>query len=263
MHRLAIAVGLLSVACVRESPPPEAPSHGYAGYVAPAYVLPAGGPWSHFVPGPALGATATPVRASAPLAPIPQAEPPGAEGCLERLRAAGVDFQQPGERRGVVTPVVIQGGLAGVDYVAGAGLPLELDCRMALTLVEVAPVLRALGVTRFRFSGAYVYRMSRVGRLSLHAHGLAIDLHAAEAGGAWHEVKTAFTKNLADGCATEAPVLNRIACELKKTGRFRELLTPDYNADHHDHFHLGIAPEPGPARDQRNVATTESPRAEL
>jgi hypothetical protein len=56
-------------------------------------------------------------------------------------------------------------------------------------------------------------------------------------------------------------VLNRLACSFKSTGLFKELLTPDYNADHHDHFHLAIEPigeppEPLPASDSRQARVT-------
>ena len=43
------------------------------------------------------------------------------------------------------------------------------DCRLALALAKVAPELRGLGISAMRFSGAYSYRMAKVGRLSLHA----------------------------------------------------------------------------------------------
>lgn len=118
------------------------------------------------------------------------------------------------------------------------------DCRLALALAEVAPDLRTLGVTRARFSGAYVYRMSRAGRLSLHAHGLALDLHEFVAFGRSFEVKRDFARGLGDACQEGAPLLNQVACRLRHRRVFKEFLTPDDNADHHDHLHLAIAPEP-------------------
>ncbi len=260
MRAWVILVGLMPLGCVKESVLPTDPLRTPVN--APGYAWP---PHVTFVDsyGPSQGAAEAtsagmmmsergpePRLWSAPGAQVPvisSEQAPGAEACLRRLTEQGVIFEQPKERRGVTTPVVVKSDLGGIEYVAGAGLPLELDCRMALTLTEAAPIARALGVTHFRFSGAYVYRMSRVGRLSLHAHGLAIDIHAAKAGGSWHEVKGGYKPGLADGCAEDAPVLNRVACEFKKTGRFRELLTPDYDADHHDHLHLGIARDDGAA----------------
>jgi hypothetical protein len=128
--------------------------------------------------------------------------------------------------------------------VATGGLPLILDCRFAVTLLHVAPVLRELGVSALHYSGAYVYRMSQKGRLSLHAHGLAIDIHEVTIDTQQLSVKRAFVKGLGDACESNLPPLNRVACQLKRTGAFRELLTPDYDANHHDHLHLAIAPAP-------------------
>ncbi len=170
--------------------------------------------------------------------------PPASAGCLNLLDQAGVHYETLSAKRGVVTPVQVDGELGGIHYVATAGLPLVMDCRFAVTLWRIAPILKELGVSEMRYSGAYVYRMSSKGRLSLHANGLAIDVHEMVVEGQKLSVKHDFARGLDDGCSTSAPALNRVACQLKRTGVFRELLTPDYNADHHDHFHLAIAPAP-------------------
>jgi hypothetical protein len=95
-----------------------------------------------------------------------------------------------------------------------------------------------------RFSGAYSYRMAKVGRLSLHAYGLALDVHEVTADGKSYVVARDFAKGLPNGCAEGAPLLNRLACRLAQLRLFQELLTPDSNADHHDHLHIAIAREP-------------------
>jgi len=92
------------------------------------------------------------------------------------------------------------------------------------------------------FSGAYSYRTSRVGKLSLHAYGLALDVHEFVVKNQRLNVREHFARGLGDACAPESPKLNQIACRLKATGLFRELLTPDYNADHADHMHIGLPP---------------------
>jgi hypothetical protein len=111
-----------------------------------------------------------------PLAPeLIATEFPGGDACLSDLRAAGVLFQPVSDKRGVATPIAIEGPIGGVRYwTIGAG-PMVSDCRLALALAKVAPELRGLGISAMRFSGAYSYRMAKVGRLSLHAYGLAID----------------------------------------------------------------------------------------
>ncbi len=276
MRSLLLVLPLAAVGCIREPVPAETPPRvgvHAEGYAWPPQVAQANGPGA-ITSGPtnspakvapatfSVAASPTPPTSPPPSSPVPAVsslQPPPGDACLSRLQQLGVSFSRLDARKGVQTPVVVSGAIGGVRYVAGAGLPLELDCRMAVTLAETAPILSALSITALRFSGAYVYRRSRVGRLSLHAYGLAVDVHAAKANGKWHEVKTSFSRGLTNGCAPTAPVLNRLACELKRTKRFKEMLTPDYNADHHDHFHWGIAPlksdsaGPAPNRGKRNL----------
>jgi len=180
-----------------------------------------------------------------PLAPeLIAAEFPGGDSCLSELRSAGVPFQVVTEKRGVATPVALDGPIGGVRYwTIGAG-PMVSDCRLALALAKVAPELRAMGISAMRFSGAYSYRMAKVGRLSLHAYGLALDVHEVTADGKSYVVAKDFKRGLPNGCAAEAPLLNRLACRFAQLRLFQELLTPDSNADHRDHLHIAIARAP-------------------
>lgn len=172
------------------------------------------------------------------------AEFPSGDQCLSQLRELGVPFQVLDGKRGVSTPIAIEGPIGGVRYwTVGAG-PMVSDCRLALALGKVSPELRGLGISAIRFSGAYSYRMARVGRLSLHAYGLALDMHEVIADGKSYVVARDFAKGLPNGCAEQAPLLNRLACRLAQLRLFQELLTPDSNADHHDHLHIAIARAP-------------------
>ncbi len=232
---------LLALGCAREALPPEAPPRplvAAAGYawppqtlsgrapseawaIAPVSAPTPQGPATDMSPPPSVARVATPVPKLPPYAP-----PPSGAACLAQMTELGLRYETVEHLRGVSTPVVVKSDVGGIHFVAGAGLPLELDCRFAVTLAQVAPILTHLGVTALRFSGAYVYRNSRVGKLSLHANGLAIDVHAMQVGGTWLEVEHDFTRGLKDGCAESSPLLNRVACELKRTGRFKELFTP-------------------------------------
>jgi hypothetical protein len=206
-------------------------------------------PWSPSDP-PAPSALPPPPLAPPPRAPTPRYNPaplppprvtvhlPGGEACLKKLALAGVAFQPLDEIRGVETPIQIQSAIGGIRYHSGFG-PMVSDCRFALALATAAPELTALGVSEMHFSGAYSYRTSKVGRLSLHAYGLALDVHEIVVAGRRLSVERDFARGI--GCGV-GPALNRVACKLRDLGLFRELLTPDYNADHNNHFHLGVAP---------------------
>lgn len=192
---------------------------------------------------PALpGAGAAPPPA--PLVPphLSSAAIPDGSACTAELDRLGVRYERMESERGVKTPVVVLGPVGGIEYRAFAKVEFVADCRLVVALAWIAPILQSEGVSAARFSGAYSYRMSRVGRLSLHAYGLAIDLHEWKVDGRWLTVRHDFARGLTDGCAASSPALDRVACRLKALGLFRELLTPDSNADHYNHFHFGILP---------------------
>jgi len=169
---------------------------------------------------------------------------PGSADCLTRVRARGVRFRTLDHELGVHTPIAVDGPIAGVRYYTGENGPLIADCRLVLALALVGGELTAYGVSDVRFSGAYVYRLSAKGRVSLHAYGLAIDMHGFTRSGVHYEVERDFHKGLGRALATDAPVANAIAARLRNSGLFHEYLTPDDNADHHDHVHVGVSPLP-------------------
>ena len=169
---------------------------------------------------------------------------PGSSECLARLAGHGVRFHALDHELGVRTPIVVEGPIAGVRYYTGGNGPLIADCRLVLALALVGGELTAYGVTDVRFSGAYVYRLSAKRRVSLHAYGLALDMHGFTRAGVHYEVQRDFRRGLGTRLETDAPVLNAIATRFHHSGLFHEYLTPDDNADHHDHVHVGVSPLP-------------------
>jgi hypothetical protein len=164
---------------------------------------------------------------------------PGGSACLTALDRLGVSYRKFDEAGRLL---VLRGELGGIHYRGLAGAPLIADCRLILALHRVAPTLARAGVTEVGYSGAYSYRLSRTGRLSLHAYGLALDVHQMVVDGRLVQVERDFRRGLTTCPCPAEPPLNRVACALRGVQVFRELLTPDYNADHHDHFHWGVAP---------------------
>jgi hypothetical protein len=165
--------------------------------------------------------------------PLPQNE-----ACLNELRAEGITFAPGKAAPGIQTPVTVSGKLAGLTFWANDKRPLLMDCRLALALARLEPTFTRFRVSGARFSGAYVRKTTRSGRLSHHAYGLAIDIHALIIDGEEIEIRSGFRKGV--GCGGRSSALNQLACELRKSGYFEEFLTPDYNADHADHLHLSV-----------------------
>ncbi len=190
------------------------------------------------------GAEAPPASgAFAPVASTASSPIPGGSTCLRALESRGVRVRPSAPVLGIATPVVLDGTLDGIRFYAPDRRPFVADCRLVLALTEITPEWRALGINAVRFSGTYVYKLTAPGRMSMHAYGLAIDVHAFVAGSTTFEVKREFARGAR--CNERAPLLNRALCTIRASGSFKEHLGPDDNAAHFDHFHLGLKPLPG------------------
>jgi hypothetical protein len=257
--------------CAHEAPEASYPYAAGAGWVVPAsYAWPpksvAGGSASasggkgaaRVAQTPALAGMPNKSASSAPTSifaktlgdvPRPRARNelrsvlPGSSDCLARLSEHSVHFRTVDREIGVKTPIVVDGAIEGIRFNSGSG-SLVADCRLVLALALVAPTLTSYGVSDVRFSGAYVYRLSNKGRVSLHAYGLAIDLHGFTRLGIHYEVQHDFHKGIGVTTADDAPIANGFASRLRMSGLFHEYLTPDDNADHYDHVHVGVSPLP-------------------
>jgi hypothetical protein len=184
-------------------------------------------------------------QAGGSLERTPRAAVPGGARCLAELEERGIPFERSEPVLGIATPVVLKGAIGGIAYYTFEKKPMVADCRLALSLLDIAPELRALGVERVRYSSTYVYRTSRPGRMSNHAYGLAIDIHAFTVGKTTLEVKRSFERGRGTLCTAGMGPLNLVLCRLRARGIFRELIGPDDNAAHRDHLHLGLEPLPG------------------
>ncbi|MEI9948944.1 MAG: extensin family protein [Pseudomonadota bacterium] len=259
----ALALGLAG--CAREAPEAAYPYAASAGWIVPAgYAWPPASVTLHASKGIAAREPSLPMQPlkSAPSAPssvfaktlgdVPRPRTrnelrsvlPGSADCLARLSGQGVRFHALDHQLGVRTPIIVDGPIAGVRYYTGGNGPLIADCRLVLALALVGRELVAYGVSDVRFSGAYVYRLSAKGRVSLHAYGLALDMHGFTRFGVHYEVQHDFHKGLGTKLEAETPVTNAIAARFHNSGLFHEYLTPDDNADHHDHVHVGVSPLP-------------------
>jgi hypothetical protein len=248
---LALLAALPACSAVPPLPPatPEVPR---AAWEPPEAGAELGPTHTSSTAAPALAKTVMPPVGSAPddgFAPPPATSAsssiPGGATCLSALQSRRVPFRASGPVTGIATPVILNGHLRGIRFYAADKRPFLADCRLLLALDEVAGELAALGVTEVRFSGAYVYKLTHPGRMSMHAYGLAADLHAFRIGGTLLEVKHDFSRGRGTACSSGMPALNLVACRLRGRGVFKEQLGPDDNAAHFDHFHVGLKPLPG------------------
>jgi hypothetical protein len=203
----------------------------------------------------------------APPAPVPGPAPDADETgpsktCLAGLRERGVEFTE-WPTKGVRTPIRLVGANLGPlrlvmrDRRPGGVMPV-MDCELARALLEAAPLFQMAGIRDLIFSGMYQYRTRRgSARLSEHAHGLAIDVHQfGTADGRIFDVEHDFEPGVGEWPAAdqvacvglpERPVgrlLRELACGLRVSSAFREIITADDNADHNNHFHIESFPDP-------------------
>jgi hypothetical protein len=170
--------------------------------------------------------------------------------CLEALDGLGVDYERA-RRSGIRTGVKVRGSIGGVEFRSyKKGTPLVLDCSLIYSLALSAPILLRSGIEVVRYSSAYDRRNIRgTRRPSKHSYGLAIDLHTFLSPGATYTVKEDYEQGLGEDvdCVgeplTEAgATLREIDCELNRSDLYRIVLTPDFDADHYNHFHVEALP---------------------
>jgi hypothetical protein len=196
--------------------------------------------------------------------PPPEAEGEGpSKTCLASLKARGVEFIAEAPTKGVRTPVRLQGANLGPlrlvmrERRPGGVIPV-MDCELGRALLDAAPLFQYAGIRDLIFSGMYQYRKRRgSSKLSEHAHGLAIDVHQfGTADGRIFDVEKDFESGVGDWASrdqvacvgsperAEARKLRELACALRVSSAFKEIITGDDNSDHDNHFHIEAFSDP-------------------
>jgi hypothetical protein len=161
---------------------------------------------------------------------------------------------------GVVDPVTAQVPINGMSFrYSGNANPrasLFGDCTLIKSLAEAAPYLRARDVVEVTDIGVYNYRCIGGGTppdcpngISQHAYATAIDLAGfTDSAGTFASVNDDWVIDPDDMTCTTGTepgldtFLHELICELKAAGVWNIVLTPNYNADHRNHFHVDLTP---------------------
>ncbi len=180
--------------------------------------------------------------------------------CIVALENRHIAYERVhGHARGVQTPVRLMGPLQGVrfqhadtpDWLASARREI-LDCRLVLALDDFASVVSARGFTTVLHYG--VYRgdlpLPKHGRPLHHTAALAIDVAAfVKDDGTRVEVRRDWRGHVGDptcaganaaGAREDTLALRGILCEVAREKLFHQVLTPNHNEQHKDHFHLEV-----------------------
>jgi hypothetical protein len=186
------------------------------------------------------------------------------ETCEAELDRRQVPFVVGEATDGVLAPVRLRGPLHGVDIHSDRSAKARersiydvLDCRLVLALDDFAEVVAAYHVTEMIY--AYAYRpkteygcTKRYWGLQ-HCGALAIDVHAFKhEDGTRLDVDRDFHGRLGLGtCASgvgptpETPKADELwafACGAAERALFNVVLTPNWNSEHRNHFHLELTP---------------------
>ena len=185
-----------------------------------------------------------------------------AASCRDWLDAFGIEYTVAGATPGVVDPITAKMPINGVPYkVVGGTSPrttMFADCRIIKSLVLAAPSFRERDITQVTDYGVYNYRCIGGGTppncpngISQHAYAMAIDLAGfTTSDGTYASVNDDWVidPDAEDTC--DAPsiegkdrFLHELICELKAAAIWNIVLTPNYNADHRNHFHVDLTPD--------------------
>jgi len=178
--------------------------------------------------------------------------------CFDELRRLGVAFEQvpPDEAGGVALPMRLMGPVGGVTFAPADKTATHaiLDCQLALALHAWAPDLRQRGVVRVEHYSMYRAnaRVAGDGRVSGHAHGLAIDAaRFTLEDGTLLDVLTDWEgrEHGAAPCpmrpdeAFGSRLLRSVTCEAVDQTLFQIVITPHHDRAHANHVHLECKPE--------------------
>ena len=179
--------------------------------------------------------------------------------CERELRARGVHFEKAPEQRGVLLPVRLTAPVRGVTYRTALAerarktSPYEItDCRLALALDDFAKILSAHDIVEVIHYSMYrppSPRSLAPGALGTrHSGALAIDAGSfIKKDGSKIDVEKDFHGGIGQrACGVTPPTdprakeLREIVCGAASAHLFNVALTPDYNWQHRNHFHLEV-----------------------
>jgi hypothetical protein len=148
----------------------------------------------------------------------------------------------------IIDPVLLYSPVDGVALVDGneSDNPVLVACETAIAIADTAAIAasKTPAAVRIMHYGTYNCRViAGTSSLSNHAEGRAIDLAAFmfQGGEEW-SVYGDWEDGVANPSTPAGQWLREFTDELFATMTWHIILTPEYNADHDDHFHVDLTP---------------------
>ncbi len=201
-----------------------------------------------------------PLQTAPPGTPAAKYAALGAKACHDELTRRGVAYRVERSAPGVGIPIRFTGKVAGVLFRSDlpdkqrAGCPWEVfDCRLALSVYDFAQLLRRRDVVEVRIFSAWrpPSKQQKPTVLKRHPGALAVDVRSLrKENGEELVVLDHFEGRLgAKVCDSDRQPktpqgreLLAIVCEASQGHFFNSILTPNYDAEHQNHFHLELTP---------------------
>jgi hypothetical protein len=178
------------------------------------------------------------------------------KACLAELGVRKIPFVKGPKVPTIDTPVRLTGPLHEVVFemfhpTARTEKPGPvLDCRLLVALDDLAIFAHDLGIARVRYNSIHRGRWARQ-KGARHAAGVAIDVvELVKKDGSVLNVKQDFEghgigqRTCGEGApepkGAPAIELRRFVCTLDSERLFNLILTPHYDRNHQDHFHLEV-----------------------
>jgi hypothetical protein len=182
---------------------------------------------------------------------------PTVADCHGWLDLYHLDYATGPANLGIADPITVTLPLNGVGFhYSGNAEPRKTlygDCTLMHSLAQAAPIVRAHDVHEIIDIGIYNYRCIDQTKtppncsMSQHAYAKAIDLAEFVTGDGTHysvlEDWVIDPSGATCDAATENDKdawLHQVICELKGQHVWNIVLTPNYNADHRNHFHVDL-----------------------
>lgn len=185
--------------------------------------------------------------------------------CETELRKRAVPFVAGEATQGVLAPERIRGALHGVDIHSALAPAARdkssstiFDCRLVLGMDDFAALAAKADIVEMDYFGAYRPQSANgctpkyAGKQ--HCGGLAVDIATFKRrDGTVLSVEKDFHGHIGDstcgptaqppGTTPATTQLWRLVCDTAEQAIFNVMLTPNYNAQHFNHFHVEITPD--------------------
>jgi len=181
---------------------------------------------------------------------------PAVADCHGWLDLYHLDYMTGPANQGIADPITVTLPLNSVAYRYSGNTTqrktLYGDCTLMKSLAEAAPIIRSHDITEIIDIGIYNYRCIDQSltppncTMSQHAYAKAIDIAELVTSDSTHYsvlkdwVIDSTATCTADTANDKDAFLHAVICQLKAAGVWNIVLTPNYNADHRNHFHVDL-----------------------